>query len=61
MTKPEESVRAVIDQIDREVAFELLVKLVAEYGWLAGRPAEEVVPLVRSACYQEELQDQDSK
>ena len=41
--------------MDREDAYQGLVKLVAEYGWLAGRDAEPVVPTVRSACYKEGL------
>ncbi len=44
-----------LDKTDREDAYQGLVKLVAEYGWLAGRDAEPVVPTVRSACYKEGL------
>ena len=47
--------RKLLDQYDREKAFKLLVKLVAEYGWLAGRSAEDIVQQVRSACYKQEL------
>ena len=55
MSGPAARLRAIIDAMDRELAFEALVRLVAGYGWLAGRSAEDVVPLVRSACYKEEL------
>ena len=59
-TEAEAAVRQVLDKMDREDAFHLLVKLVAEYGWLAGRSAEGVAPMVRSACYREELFHADS-
>ncbi len=56
MSGPEARLRAITDTMDRELALAVLVRLVAEYGWLCGRSAEDVVPLVRSACYKEELQ-----
>ena len=46
-----------MNKYDREGAFQLLVELVAEYGWLAGRSAEDVVLTVRSACFKVELRD----
>jgi hypothetical protein len=51
----DQKIRAELDKLDREVAFQILVKLVAEYGWLAGRDTEEIAPMVRSACYSEAL------
>jgi len=51
----QDQLRAVLNKHSREDAFDVLVKLVAEYGWLCGRMGEEVAPLVRSACYKEEL------
>ncbi len=41
--------------MDREDAYQGLVKLGAEDGWLAGRDAEDIVPSVRAACYDEDL------
>ena len=50
-----DKLRELLDEIDREEAFKRLVELVAEFGWLTGRPAEEVTPRVLRACYQVEL------
>ena len=54
-----EKLKKVLDQVDREDAYQLLVELVAEYGWLTGRSAEDVVPEIRSACYEQELGAED--
>ncbi len=57
MNERSAELRKLLNKYDREEAFQLLVELVAEYGWLAGRSAEDVVLTVRSACFKVELRD----